>query len=240
MPPNVRQLRVLVVGGGHGGGSGSGGGGGSGYVHTGEFDVEPSEVITVTVGRGGQGSTSKVGLAATGACRQDSRSGGITSFGHYLSARGGAYVPNECDEYAWAGGAGGSGGGSGCILNCTSGRGGSGGSDGARAKGRHSFGYGVGQGKFEDRLRKIFTLNNFTAGAGGSGVYGWEVGGGGGGGVLFNGSGPRAQSGEGGAEGGQGYGAGGGGGHLFELPSKEEFIYYAGGAGADGLAYVEW
>ena len=231
-------MRVLVIGGGHGGGSGFAGGGGSGYVRTGEFRVVPSEVVHVTVGAGGQGSTSKVGVAATGACIQDSRPGGISSFGPYLSARGGSDMPDECGEYAFAGRDGGSGGGAGCVLNCTSGKGGSGGTDGTWTKGRHSFRYGVGQGPYETHLRKMFRYNNLTAGEGGSGVYGWEVGGGGGGGVLFNGSGPRAQTGEGGAEGGQGYGAGGGGSHLIEIPS--DYIYYAGGSGADGLVYVEW
>lgn len=37
--------------------------------------------------------------------------------------------------------------------------------------------------------------------------------------------------------GGQGYGAGGGGGGYTDWPSN---VRYAGGAGADGLVYIEW
>ena len=59
VPCGVHRVNVLVVGGGGGGGSGAAGGGASGFVHVGSFEVEPLMNVSITVGKGGAGSTRK-------------------------------------------------------------------------------------------------------------------------------------------------------------------------------------
>ena len=228
VPPGVNSLHVLAVGGGAGGGSCDGGGGGSGYVHVGEFVVTPLTQISVKVGRGGSGSTMKMADNT-----QNVGGGGNSSFGSLLTAAG-AVAMGCCN-----GGNGGSGGGGGAVNgnSAISGAGGTdGGNGGDTASGQTG---GIGQGTFSDQLR-VFTLNTFTAGSGGTGVSGVYIGGGGGGGVLMNGQGPSGGRGQfGNTFGGVGYGAGGAGGiHLFD--ANKGYPCYAGGNGADGLVYVEW
>ena len=230
VPCEVRRVRVLAVGGGSGGLCGEFGGGGSGYVRSGEYGVTPGQAVAVTVGSGGEGSTSKYNDT------QDSKAGGTSSFGAFLSAAGGE---GRSGTGNFAGAAGGSGGGEGTAY-CNEGTSGAGGTDGSNgSKGCGSFGVGSGQGAFP--LHVLFIRNRLTPGAGGPGVstsYPYRGGGGGGGGILLNGSGPNAQAGTNsiaGGFGGNGFGARGGAGGVV-LGT----LVFAGGRGADGLVYIEW
>ena len=81
LPCRVGRVRVLAVGGGSGGLSGNCGGGGSGYVRSGEYSVTLGQSVPVAVGSGGDGST--------GIWDQNSKAGGTSSFGAFLSAAGG-------------------------------------------------------------------------------------------------------------------------------------------------------
>ena len=228
-------MRVLAVGGGSGGLSGNFGGGGSGYVRSGEFGVTPGQSVPVTVGSGGVGSTYKENNDS-----QDSKAGGTSSFGAFLSAAGGE-GRSGLGNYEGAAGGSGGGEGYGCSQG-TSGAGGTNGSDGTENTDHDCvLGVGFGQGAFP--LHKLFVRNRLTPGAGGRGVNTTSPyfgGGGGGGGILLNGSGPNAKAGTSpiaGGFGGNGFGAGGGaGGHLEPQP----YPYFAGGRGADGLIYIEW
>ena len=236
-------MRVLAVGGGSGGLSCHFGGGGSGYVNSGEFSVMPLQSVSVTVGKGGEGSP--YGDENLNPHWQDSKPGGPSSFGAYISAAGGegAYGNGEPGKNR-RGSAGGSGGGAGAGGNggVNGAAGGADGSSGRSSPDSNSEGPGTGQGSFGSHLAR-FVRNRLTAGAGGStsiSSYPRYTGGGGGGGVLFNGKGPLAQSGTGSGVngfGGTGFGAGGGaGGYLYVAP----YPRYGGGRGADGLVYIEW
>ena len=75
MPPGVHSVRALAVGGRAGGGNGHAGGGGSGYVRVAELAVTPLAQIGVTVGRGGRGSTMKMGTSS-----QNGGGGGRSAF----------------------------------------------------------------------------------------------------------------------------------------------------------------
>ena len=81
VPSGVRRVRVLAVGGGSGGLSGDYGGG---DVRSGEYSLTPKQSVPVTVGSGGDGSTYKESNY-----NQDSKAGGTSSFGTFLSAAGG-------------------------------------------------------------------------------------------------------------------------------------------------------
>lgn len=144
VPCGANRMRVLVVGGGGGGGSGAAGGGAAGFVRSEVFEVAPNVVVKITVGKGGKGSTLKDN------CRQDSQSGGRSSFGGFIHADGGENHKGPCYDN-WQGASGGSGGGEGCIHSrgyCRSGAGGSGGSNGNNASRGETFGFGTGQSNF--------------------------------------------------------------------------------------------
>ena len=214
---------MLVVGGGAGGGSGRAGGAGSGYVQVKEVAVERFELITIVVGKGGQGSGHRVNDGT-----QNATAGERSAFGHYLTANGG--VAPTSDNLR--GSAGGSGGGGPSDSNYAT-RSGNGGSDGSEGNSAWQSG-GSGQGTYSNRLT-IFKHNVLAPGRGGTGgsiQYGY-VGGGGGGGVLINSKGPAGGNGQY-ARGGTGYGAGGAGGYVLGNH------WFEGGNGADGLVYVEW
>jgi len=73
IPPHVRKVTALVIGGGGDGGTTPGtssragsGGGGSGAIGLGLYDVTPGEVITVTVGSAGGTSSFGARLSCTG------------------------------------------------------------------------------------------------------------------------------------------------------------------------------
>lgn len=237
VPCGVYRVRALVVGAGGGGGSGAAGGGAAGYVRSGVLEVEPHVVVKITVGRGGKGSTTK------GDCRQDSQSGGRSSFGGFLYADGGSSHKGTCFDNRH-GASGGSGGGESCtnfMGYCRSGAGGSRGSNGNIAARGQSFGRGRGQGDYMEQLRS-FRGSLFTAGAGGKGRLSAASGGGGGGGILVNCWGPSAGDGEVpiGAQGGRGFGAGGGSGFLDSNEENSSQLFHSGGDGADGVVYVEW
>jgi hypothetical protein len=221
-PAGVTRFRVLVVGGG-GGGTGSHYlGGGSGHVRVGEFEVTGTVAVTV-------------GLGGAGADRGNEFSGGNgerSSFGTFLVALGGEGGAGNGDggPGGGAGGAGGSGGGG----AGNDGFGGNGGSAGSNGGDGASYEGGLG-GNFDD-------LGGFTAalvapGAGGRAGVSTNSGGGGGGGVLINWANPTGESGAASysGRGGEGYGGGGGAGG-YDAPSG----YARGGAGANGVVYIEW
>lgn len=230
VPTDVCRVKVLAVGGGSGGLSGDGGA--SGNVRSGEFDVSPGQTVPVTVGSGGEGSTHMTNDS------QNSRVGGASAFGSFLSAAGGEGRVGSGNN-AEAGAAGGSGGGSG--MQCANSSGFNTSTNGSNSSPicNGSRG-GVGQAAFGPQLQS-FTRNRLAPGAGGTGKEGSTPNySGGGGGVLLNGSGPSAHNGTNsstGGSGGLGFGAGGGAGASYHTQSQN---YYAGGRGADGLVYIEW
>ncbi len=225
VPEGVERLRVLAVGGGGGGGGGYNGAGGSGYVANASLDVEPGQVIPVTVGTAGRGADAHPGNNIPRGV-----DGARSAFGVLLSANGGQTTPGQNTR----GGHGGSGGGGSCNGGPLGGAGGSNGANG----GGCTYPGGTGQGAFVPLLA-IFGQREVAAGQGGAGGRSAYSGAGGGGGVLIDGEGPAAEDG-GRAEsgdGGQGYGAGGGsGGCCFGGDRSRE----SGGSGADGVVYVEW
>ena len=156
VPSNAinNEFSVRIFGGG--GGGAPGGGGGGGWMNNDTLTLEPGTLIFINIGSGGQSveDSSYDGIQhpfwAT--------SGGITSFGTYLSASGGSAptIPNNdyVDEN-W--------------VNATGGSGGSGG--GGRLHGGRGYQFGGGGG----------SLRN------GSGGHGGPWGGGGGGNIIGQG-----------------------------------------------------
>ena len=185
------------------------------------------DVITVTVGRGGTGSTFKINMDA-----QDAEPGQRSSFGSLVVADGGHIMNGR------TGGDGGSGGGAaGVQSKC--GDGGTGGKDGATGSNGDAKG-GKGQGDYSSLLSG-FKFATFTAGSGGKGGDNCGGGGGGGGGVLMNGHGPAAIGLDKCAFGGKGFGASGAGAFDdIEKGTSPSTYHNEGGSGADGLVYVEW
>lgn len=86
VPPNVRWVRYVCIGGGGGGGgsygpNGGGSGGGGGGYSEGIVPVEPGQVIPIAVGNYGKGAPAGNPSGAT--------AGGTTNFGAFGSATGG-------------------------------------------------------------------------------------------------------------------------------------------------------
>jgi len=111
VPSGVTAVDVLVVAGGGTGGQQHGGGGGAGgLIFMPDYPVTPGGTVSVTVGCGGQGSTSSVpGPASIG---QDSVFGTLTAKG----GGGGSYGPDN-PIGGKIGQPGGSGGGAGYQQN---------------------------------------------------------------------------------------------------------------------------
>ncbi len=218
VPVGVTAVKVLVVGGGGGGACGHQGGGGSGYVASNLINVISGQSISITVGTGGAGGTTNGSTSSNGTS---------SSFGSYLTANGGYGTQ-------YSGGNGGSGGGG----AGNSGYGGAGGTGGLNGYSGAWTGGGTGQGNYTSLL-SIFLENTFTAGSGGAGGTSSHGGGGGGGGILFNGTGIYGTNGamSTSGKGGYGYGSGGGAGGYQSTWSPQ---YAWGGAGANGLVYVEY
>lgn len=117
VPAGVTKLKVTAIGGGGGGGAAAsyaggdscspqiyfvpGGRGGSGGVALGIFTVTPGQVITVTIGLGGNGYSA----------------GGTTSFGTLCSSTGGSAGGSASGNYGGNGATGASGIGTGGLLN---------------------------------------------------------------------------------------------------------------------------
>ena len=119
VPAHDGTIDALIFGGGGAGSVGynsSGfaghGGGGGGHMARGQLDLTEGDVITVTIGKGGAGSTSTSGRKGA--------NGGTSSFGAHLSAAGG-----NGGNYL-VGGDGGSGGGAGSSYSGNGGAGGAG------------------------------------------------------------------------------------------------------------------
>ena len=229
--PPVSNMRVFAMGGGGGGCLGEAGAGGSGYIAVVNATLQTNWTYWITVGKGGKPGTE------LGSCNQCP---GATPGGDSMLRR---CLKNEnveqpiCNDFVVAkggkaeleGGSGGAMGGTGCTYS----NGGSGGLQGGRCRQEANPEKNKEQGSYFEQL-KFFKHYKLTAGNGGK--YG-GYGGGGGGGVLINGVGPKAGKGvgENGGLGGEGYGAGGGGGGL-----NLGVTCYPGGAGADGMVYIEW
>ena len=156
VPSNAvnNEFSVRIFGGG--GGGSPGGGGGGGWMNNDTLTLEPGTLIFINIGSGGESveDTSYSGTQhpfwAT--------SGGITSFGTYLSASGGSAPTIPNNDYAdesWYNGTGGSGGAGG----------------GGRLHGGRGYQFGGGGG----------SLRN------GSGGHGGPWGGGGGGNTIGQG-----------------------------------------------------
>ncbi len=230
VPTGVTSVKVLAIGGGGGGANGHQGGGGAGYLATGTFVVTPGDSIPIVVGQGGSGALNCVG------CNDivGLTAGTASSFGASLTALGGGVVAGV----NLGGHNGSSGGGASCNSGTIGGSGGTGGSNGSGCAAGSSMPIGLGTGSYA-ALLSLFTDNVLGAGLGGAGGTGTHAGGGGAGGILINGLGPLASAGAASysGRGGSGYGAGGGAGGLdFNVSGNR----IAGGAGANGLVYLEY
>jgi hypothetical protein len=215
-----KSLEYLIVAGGGGGGMDMGGGGGGGGVLTGNYQLMPTEIISVTVGNGGFGGPSGGGGYRTdgtaGPQPNDHQfsisatNGGNSSFGT-LTAIGGGYGGSSYYGYTPNYGAGATGG---------SGGGNSGYSDGnvkAAVAGTAGQGYRGGQGGGQ-------YYSGGGGGAGGSGVD----------------STARPDGGPGRFSDILGYGlywAGGGGGSAYSAGSGGHGGAGGGGGGAVGSSY---
>jgi len=155
VPQGVTSISVTVVGGGGGGGGGTekgngygGGGGGGGAVSYGTLAVSPGNVVSISVGSGGNGAGQS----------NLSPGGGDNGGGSSISCPGGSVSAGGGKAGGrWGGGAGGSGGSAGSG-------GGTGGGDhdsGSGGKGGNSYGNGGGAGQQNG--------SNGTNGGGGGG-----------------------------------------------------------------------
>lgn len=166
--PLTGTVRVFVVGGGAGGREGQSGGGGGGGAAVGTVSVSSGTVYTITVGAGGTfqnngGTTSALGLTATGGVSQAGATGGAGGSGsggnegNYTGGRGG-------DS---SGANGGTGGGSGGFGGTSiSGNGGGGGAAGTGSVSGRTVPSGGGGG----------SSYGMGGGAGGAGVNGGTAG----------------------------------------------------------------
>lgn len=257
-PAGVANVRVLTIGGGGGGGAGElnnsgdgGAGGGAGeYRNETSFTVVPGQALTVTVGDGGTGSTTKQTDGGTTA--QNGTNGANSVFGSLTSRGGGAGGGN--DQHGVAGGSGGGAGGH-CTSGSTNGgvstavlpgigkaggnspsgscspRGGAGGG-GAGAVGTNGSGGGGGTGAIG--LQNDITGSNVFYAAGGGGGGGSSSGTGANGGSFIGGKGGNASGGIG-VVGTANTGSGGGGGGSSTSSSGGN-----GGNGGSGVVIVRF
>ncbi len=248
VPPGVSKIDIFCVGGGGGGAGGyaslsgnwrGGGGGGGGYTATVlNKAVTPGSSLTVTVGAGG--SAAAANSMATGG------TGGTSSVGSLVSAKGGTggRTVSNGGETVKGGGSGGSGGGAGPdfkkwveseIQWMKGTTGGSNGSDGGESDSQYS--YSINGGTGQGTTTRSFGESSGTlyAGGGGSGpVFGntrgaGGSGGGGSGGWDSNGAAGTANTGGGGGGGCGGYS---GGGNTNNAKSS------GGGAGGSGIVII--
>ncbi len=109
----IDSFRALTVAGGGGGGRGisSGGGGGGGIVYEEDLPLNSGNQLTITVGKGGLGSTSPNARGGNG---QNSQ---IQGRPFAVGGGGGGSTANAANSSSRAGNPGGSGGGSGNTVN---------------------------------------------------------------------------------------------------------------------------
>ena len=192
-------------------------GGGGGWMNNDTLTLEPGTLIFINIGSGGE-SVEDSSYSGTHHPFW-ATSGGITSFGTYLSASGGSAptIPNnDYRDESWYNATGGSGGaGGGGRLHGGRGYQFGGGGGGYGGNGGNYGGGGGGYGK------SAFGGNN---GGGGGGYYGRGGNDGGGGGGYGNGG-----NGTGRDDGG--YGAGGGG------SIRDTSL---GGNGGDGICIIQY
>ena len=218
VPEGVTSVNVRIFGAGGGGGWGSyqggGCGGNGGNMAYKTLSVTPGETHTITIGKGGEGSTtSPYGTA-----------GGSSSFGTLLSASG-AYTNST------GGGSspfGGSGGGSGRAAGAYGGNGGSSFNTNG-TKGTNTIGLGLdfegaGKGGKKGTKNTEPEADYGEGGGGGNGGYGGNGGNGGNGGEGWENTPTGASGGHGG---GGGYGGNGGNG-------GDGGDYYRDFSGSDG------
>jgi hypothetical protein len=216
----LQNVRVFMIGGGASGAGSWYPGGGAGYITTRTYpgNLSPGHQITVTIGAGGAASAAGDGNYGS--------VGGTTTVniaGTSYSAEGGN--PSFGSE--------GSSGGGGSGNRGFGGSGGSGGSNGYNGA-SYSGGAGMGVASFNVAISNFmsgYNIYNIRAGAGGTPPNVTHCGGGGAGGLITtNAAYPSA--------GGQGYGAGGTSGGLYWPTNNDPLLFYPGGAGAPGMAYV--
>ena len=111
VPSNAvnNEFSVRIFGGG--GGGSPGGGGGGGWMNNDTLTLEPGTLIFINIGSGGESVENT--MYAGSQHPFWATSGGITSFGTYLSASGGSAptIPeNDYRNQSWYNGTGGSGG----------------------------------------------------------------------------------------------------------------------------------
>lgn len=223
VPTGVTKVKVTMCGGGGSGGGvttdngGAGAGGGGGAYVVAYVTVTSGELVTVTVGAGG--AAAAAGVAGN--------AGGSTSFGGYVTAGGGGGGGLNCSSTVGAGVGGVPSGSYNFAMNGTNGM----------IKQTlaptgwacpptwvtSSMGGVCGLGIITyNGAQMLSVTGNLTPP---QGIFGGEPGGSRGQGSNLNGNGFAAT----------GYGNGGGGGGAYGSTTN-----YAGGAGAQGIMFIEW
>jgi hypothetical protein len=225
VPPNVPVIHIALVGGG-GGGSTGGGGGGGGFAYKNDQAVVPGNSVSITVGKGGVGSS-----AGTVSAGGDSFAGAVGALGggagYNLGGSGGTYT---MVTVGYTGGNGGSdfesggGGGAGGYV----------GVGGAGASANSAASNGAGGGGGGGGASKSSSIYFAGGGGGGVGINGVGVSGQGkdGLGVIGGGGG----GGSGGSDGTQGTAVSLGVGQYLEVGGNGGSYGGGGGGGADGGA----
>lgn len=243
VPSGVTSIDIFCVGGGGGSSSGSHGtsnpdydtwlhygAGGGGYTTTKKgYAVTPGQTFAVTIGAGGYGDPS------TSTMKQDTVTGGTTSFGTVVSAGGGCGGSRYYNEgllylsYAYPGNGGSGGGASGDSGNAKAG-----GSNGGAGGGWQAASRYIPGGKGQGTTTRAFGESSGTLYAGGGGGAGRPPGAGGAGGgglgaysyggstVINNSATPGTAN------------TGGGGGGSY--PKKTN----AAAKGGSGICIVRW
>jgi hypothetical protein len=144
VPHGVTLVKVRAYGAGGGGGGntaqGGGGGGGGGGFAEGILQVNPGQIIPVTVGAGGAGGSNSSGSAVG----NNGHDGGTSSFGGALGATGGHGGAGSLN--GGQGDSGGGGSGFGAAVTMTGGSGNAGFSTGPNGFGGHGASGAAGGG----------------------------------------------------------------------------------------------
>gem|GEM_PF-4761446 len=204
-------------------------GGGSGYVAARSFNIAAAQPIQIKVGKGGRG-----GFYTTGASTVliPAESGGQSSFGGYVYARGGSATTQNTFPHGGSGGSRAIAGGDCSSSQCGGGSNGNVGYDYTGAivsRGQGTFVNSATTIRNTDGSTVAFAQATFAAGSGGFEGLGGSMQSycGGGGGLVINGINPKIATYDAG-----GFGAGGTYSGIGGYPATPN--------GVDGVVYVEW
>ena len=246
VPPAITSISAVCIGGGGGGAgadtrSGQGmGGGGGGALCYGTIAVTPGEILSVTVGAGGNGGGSGGAAGSTGGLSRISR--GATNLLTANGGNGGAYRSTAAtaqstfsvDASVTSSGGGNGGGAGGSPTNGGSGGGGAGGYGGAGGTGGGTAAPTAGSNGGGGGGGNITSGGNARAwGGGGTGILGSGVGGDGPAGTNGSTAGGGGSGGATGSNGTPNTGTYGGGGGAADTDGT-----FAGGTGAGGAVRI--